>query len=87
MARAVGIELTDAGVRILSLDQSGKKSKILQFYEAPIPAGAEVPWEERATQALRRVPAAGAEAGRREAVEAAEPPKSRECWLCRVRAR
>jgi Tfp pilus assembly PilM family ATPase len=52
MARSVGVELTPAHVRILSLELAGKVSKILQFHEAPIPAG-ETPWEERAVAALR----------------------------------
>lgn len=52
MARTVGIELTDASVRILALETSGRKSRILQFHQAPIPDG-EGPWEERATAALK----------------------------------
>src|SRR6185295_13856390 len=57
MARSVGIELTPAHVRILSLEQAGKTSKILQFHEAAVPAG-ETPWEERAVAALRDAVAA-----------------------------
>lgn len=57
MARSVGIELTPAHVRILSLELAGKASKILQFHEAPIPAG-ETPWEDRAVEALREAFAA-----------------------------
>src|SRR6187549_2022067 len=52
MARSVGVELTPAHVRILSLEHAGKVSKILQFHETPIPAG-ETPWEERAVEALK----------------------------------
>jgi len=52
MARSVGVELTPAHVRILSLEHTGKASKILQFQETAIPGG-ETPWEERAVQALR----------------------------------
>jgi Tfp pilus assembly PilM family ATPase len=52
MARSVGVELTPAHVRILSLEHAGKVSKILQFHETPIPSG-ETPWEERAGQALK----------------------------------
>jgi Tfp pilus assembly PilM family ATPase len=52
MSRSVGVELTPAHVRILSLEHAGKTSKILQFHETPIPAG-ETPWEERAVQALK----------------------------------
>ncbi len=57
MARSVGIELTPAHVRILSLEQAGKTSKILQFHEAAVPAG-ETPWEERAVAAVREAVAA-----------------------------
>jgi Tfp pilus assembly PilM family ATPase len=53
MARAVGLELTPAHVRILSLEQAGKVLKILQFHQAAIPAG-ETPWEERAAAALKQ---------------------------------
>jgi Tfp pilus assembly PilM family ATPase len=53
MARAVGLELTPAHVRILSLEQAGKAMKILQFHQASIPAG-EAPWEERAAAALKQ---------------------------------
>jgi len=52
MARSVGVELTPAHVRILSLELAGKTTKILQFHEAPIPVG-EAPWEERAAATLR----------------------------------
>ena len=52
MARSVGIELTPAHARILSLEQAGKTTSILQFYEAPILPG-ETPWEERATTAIK----------------------------------
>ncbi len=52
MARSLGIELTDASVRILALESSGRKSRILQFSQAPVPPG-EGPWEERATAALK----------------------------------
>jgi Tfp pilus assembly PilM family ATPase len=58
MARSVGIELTDASVRILSLETSGKKSRILQFFKAPIPAEGSSAWEERATAVLREALAA-----------------------------
>ena len=53
MARAVGLELTPAHVRILSLEQAGKVLNILQFHQAAIPAG-EAPWEERAGAALKQ---------------------------------
>jgi Tfp pilus assembly PilM family ATPase len=53
MARSVGVELTPAHVRILSLEQAGKVSKILQFHEASIAEG-ETPWEERAGAALKQ---------------------------------
>jgi Tfp pilus assembly PilM family ATPase len=53
MARSVGLELTPAHVRILSLEMAGKVPKILQFHQAPVPAG-EAPWEERATAALKQ---------------------------------
>lgn len=52
MGRSVGIELTDASVKILSLEQGGKRTRLLQFHEAAIPAG-EAPWEERAAATLR----------------------------------
>jgi Tfp pilus assembly PilM family ATPase len=64
MARSVGVELTPAHVRILSLEHSGKASKILQFHETPIPGG-DTPWEERAAAALK------------EACDAAKIPKGR----------
>ena len=51
MPRSVGVELTPAHVRVLSLEYTGKSSKILQFHETPIPGG-ESPWEERAGAAL-----------------------------------
>src|SRR5436190_1244035 len=54
MARSVGVELTPAHVRILSLEQAGKVSKILQFHEAPIAEG-ETPWEERAAAVPKTV--------------------------------
>jgi Tfp pilus assembly PilM family ATPase len=53
MARSVGLELTPAHVRILSLELAGKVPKILQFHQAPVPAG-DAPWEERAAAALRQ---------------------------------
>ena len=52
MARSVGIELTPAHARILSLETAGKTTSILQFYEAPILPG-ETPWEERAVTAIK----------------------------------
>jgi Tfp pilus assembly PilM family ATPase len=52
MARSVGIELTPAHARILSLEHAGKTTSILQFYEAPILPG-DAPWEERATAAIQ----------------------------------
>jgi Tfp pilus assembly PilM family ATPase len=51
MARSVGVELTPAHARILTLEMSGKTAKILQFHQAPIADG-ETPWEERAAAAL-----------------------------------
>src|SRR5258707_8071109 len=53
MARSVGMELTPAHVRILSLELAGKFPKILQFHQAPVPAG-ETPWEERAAAAVKQ---------------------------------
>ena len=53
MARSVGIELTDSSVKLLWLEQSGKKSKVLQFHEAPIPPDGDDSWEARASRALR----------------------------------
>lgn len=53
MARAVGLELTPAHARILSLEQAGKTTKILQFHQAAIPPG-ETPWEERAAATLKQ---------------------------------
>jgi Tfp pilus assembly PilM family ATPase len=53
MARSVGLELTPAHVRILSLEMAGKVPKILQFHQAAIPPG-ETPWEERAGAALKQ---------------------------------
>lgn len=58
MARSVGVELTDSSVRLLWLDHGGKKSRILQFHEAPIPAEGDAPWEARASAALREAFAA-----------------------------
>jgi Tfp pilus assembly PilM family ATPase len=58
MARSVGVELTDSSVRLLWLDQGGKKSRVLQFHEAPIPAEGDAPWEARASGALREAFAA-----------------------------
>jgi Tfp pilus assembly PilM family ATPase len=52
MARSVGIELTPAHARILSLEHAGKTTAILQFYEAPILPG-EAPWEDRAVTAIQ----------------------------------
>ena len=52
MARSVGIELTPAHARILSLEHAGKTTSILQFYEAPILPG-ETPWEDRAVAAIK----------------------------------
>src|SRR5579859_1450185 len=52
MARSVGLELTTAHVRILSLEMSGKVPRILQFHQRPVPPG-DAPWEERAAAALR----------------------------------
>ncbi|HEV3029026.1 MAG TPA: hypothetical protein VG457_15725, partial [Planctomycetota bacterium] len=53
MARSVGLELTAAHVRILSLELAGKIPKILQFHQAPVPPG-DAPWEERAAAALKQ---------------------------------
>src|SRR5579862_608985 len=53
MSRAVGLELTPAHVRLLSLERAGKVPKILQFHQAAIPAG-ESPWEERAAATLKQ---------------------------------
>jgi len=52
MARSVGVELTPAHARILTLEMAGKTAKILQFHQAPIADG-EAPWEERAAAALQ----------------------------------
>ena len=53
MPRAVGVELTETAVRLLVLEEGGKKAKVVAFHQAPIPAGADVPWEDRAAQALK----------------------------------
>jgi Tfp pilus assembly PilM family ATPase len=53
MVRAVGVELTPAHVRILSIEHGGRKTKILQFHEAPIPPDPAMPWEERAAATLK----------------------------------
>ncbi|HUR39264.1 MAG TPA: hypothetical protein VM222_07210 [Planctomycetota bacterium] len=57
MARSVGVELTPAHARILSLEMAGKTTKILSFHQAPVPDG-ETPWEERAAAALKAALAA-----------------------------
>src|SRR4051812_45058432 len=57
MARSIGVELTPAHARILSLEMAGKTTKILSFHQAPIPDG-ETPWEERAAAALKAALAA-----------------------------
>ena len=57
MARSLGVELTPAHARILSLEMTGKTTKILSFHQAPIPDG-ETPWEERAATALKAALAA-----------------------------
>jgi len=53
MARSVGVELTESSIKLLWLEQGGRKSRILQFHEAPIPPAGEEPWEARASKALR----------------------------------
>jgi Tfp pilus assembly PilM family ATPase len=53
MARAVGVEITEASVRLLSYEQGGDRGKILQFHQTAIPAEADVPWEDRAAKALK----------------------------------
>lgn len=53
MARSVGIELTEAAVKILQLEQNGKKAKVAQFREVPVPVDFEAPWEERAARAVK----------------------------------
>lgn len=53
MSRAVGVELTDGFVRLLSLEQAGRKTKILLTYQAPIPETEGASWDDRAAQALR----------------------------------
>lgn len=58
MSRAVGIELTDSYVKLVSLDQAGKKHRIDHFHRAPILDDPERPWEERAAAALRDAVAA-----------------------------
>jgi Tfp pilus assembly PilM family ATPase len=53
MARAVGIDLTESSVRLVWLDPNSKRGTLLAYHEAPVPPGAEVPWEERAAAALK----------------------------------
>lgn len=65
MTRAVGVEITEASVRLLSYEQAGKAGKILGFHQTPIEADAEIPWEDRAARALK------------EAFAASKAPKSR----------
>lgn len=65
MARAVGVELTEASVRLLTYEQAGKTGKILQLHQAPIPEEADVPWEDRAARTLK------------EAFATSKAPKSR----------
>lgn len=58
MSRAVGVELTETSVRLLALENGGAKAKALLFHQAPIPAGEELPWEDRAAMALKEAFAA-----------------------------
>ncbi|HYF01356.1 MAG TPA: hypothetical protein VEJ18_20705, partial [Planctomycetota bacterium] len=59
MARALGVELTEGAVRLLSLDTAGRKVRVLQAVSAPIPpAEGDAPWEARAAKALKDVLAA-----------------------------
>ncbi len=53
MARALGVELTEAAVRILLLEENGKRPRVLSFHETPIPFDPKTAWEERAARALR----------------------------------
>ena len=65
MARAVGVEITETSVRLLSYEQGGKTGKIQLYYQTAIPAEADIPWEDRAARALK------------EAFAATNAPKSR----------
>jgi Tfp pilus assembly PilM family ATPase len=54
MPRSAGLEITDASVRIVWIEQNGKKTRFLAFHEEPIPPVPDTPWEARATEALRQ---------------------------------
>ncbi len=58
MSRAVGVELTETSVRLLALENGGAKAKAVLFHQTPIPAGEELPWEDRAGMALKEAFAA-----------------------------
>lgn len=53
MARALGIELAETGLKLLLLEQNGKKPRIVQFHEAPIVPAEGQTWEAAAGAALR----------------------------------
>ena len=58
MSRSIGIELTEANVKLLALEKTGKKHRVLQFYKAAVPTDKDRPWNERASEALREAIAA-----------------------------
>jgi Tfp pilus assembly PilM family ATPase len=53
MAKAVGIEINESRVKLLSVEAGGKKVKILRYHEETIPVDPARPWEEGAAEALR----------------------------------
>ncbi len=53
MAKAVGIEINESRVKLLSAESGGKKPKILRYHEEAIPVDPACPWEEGAAEALR----------------------------------
>ncbi len=53
MAKAVGIEINESRVKLLSVDAGGKRPKILQFHEVEIPVDPARSWEEGAVDAMK----------------------------------
>jgi len=53
MAKAVGVEINESRVKLLSVDAGGKRPKILQFHEVEIPVDPARSWEEGAADALK----------------------------------
>jgi hypothetical protein len=52
MSRSTGVEVTSSRVAVCSVEQAGRRTRILRFHEAPIaPEGGS--WEERAGAALK----------------------------------